>query len=293
MDIKSESKSLQLGTVDKRTNLSKRELIKEYVEPSIPVVLTDAAKDWKAMGKITPEFFKTKYGSLEKEVKGRKYTIAEFIDLMLASTKENPSPYPFNLNVETYFPELMADIKPEILYAKSDRVNHPLLPKFMMKGTEVYEFFLGGVGAYFPFLHVDALFLHTQITQIYGSKDFILYPPDQTPFMYPREDNPKISHVNPMKPDFERYPLFRNAKPLKVTVNEGETILFPTGWWHITEMHEPNISLGRVQLNAANWDNFVSDNYKLWKKYNPKMALPALLYSKFLGGIMNIQEKFM
>ena len=276
--------------IDKRSNLSRKELIAEYIEPSIPVVLTDATRDWDAMGKITPEFFKAQYGHLTKEIKGVNYTLSDYVDLMLASTPANPAPYPFNFNVKNTCPELLEDIKPEIHYAKSDRVNHPLLPKFMLHGTEVYEFFLGGNGASFPFLHVDALFLHTQITQVYGSKEFIFYPPDQTPYLYPREDNKKISQVNIFEPDYRRFPLFKEAKPIKVTVNEGETVLFPTKWWHTTQIHEPCISLGRVHLNAANWTDFTRDNVEFLKKSRPAIALPALIYAKTLGQLMNVQE---
>ncbi|MFD2570935.1 cupin-like domain-containing protein [Spirosoma soli] len=276
--------------IDKRSNITRRELIKEYIEPAIPVVLTDATKEWKAMGKFTPQFFKENYKHLSKEVKGKTYAMSDYIDLMLASTPENPAPYPYNFNLERFAPELLDDMKPEIVYAKSDRVKHPLLPKFMLSGTEVYELFLGGNGSAFPFLHVDALFLHTQITQLYGSKDFFFFSPDQTPFMYPKEDNPKISQVNAFNPDYEKHPLFKKAKPIKVTVEEGETVLFPTKWWHTTQINEPCISLGRVHLNASNWDDFTTDNFLSLKKYNPKLALPALIYGKVLGQLINLQE---
>ncbi|MBC8083986.1 MAG: cupin-like domain-containing protein [Hymenobacter sp.] len=281
-----------LTSIDKRTGISRRELLAEYIEPGIPVVLTDAVKDWSALGKFTPEFFKSKYGSLSKEVRGRTYTLAEVVDRIRTSTPETPAPYPFNLNIEKFFPELLDDMKPEIVFGKSDRVNHPLLPRLMLRGTEVYELFLGGNGASFPYLHVDALFLHTQITQLYGSKDFILYPPDQTPYMYPKAENQKVSEVDVLRPDYERHPLFRKAKPVRVTVEEGETILFPTKWWHTTQIHMPCISVGRVHLNEWNWAAFNQDNFELRKKRHPAVALATLAYGKVLGQIMNMQEKF-
>lgn len=279
-------------TIDKRSNLSKKELFNEYIKPGKPVVLTDATAAWNDVGKFTPQFFKENYGHITKEVKGKTYTIAEFVDMMYASTPENPAPYPFNFNVEHQFPDLMASFRPEILYAKSDRINHPLMPKFMLNGTTVYEFFFGGHGSFFPFLHTDAMAMHTQITQLYGSKEFILYSPEQTPYMYPKADYPRISQVNIFNPDYEQFPLFKNAVPTKVMINEGETILFPTGWWHGTMIYGPSISLGRAQLNGFNWDAFVKDNYNGWKKYRPAIALPALVYAKALGGLMNLQESF-
>ncbi len=289
--MSSTNPSLALITaVDKRSNLSRKELFKEYIEPEIPVILTDATKDWEAIGKLTPQFFKQNYPDLSKTIDGVTYKMSDFIDLMLASTPEKVAPYPFNFNVERYFPELLSLMQPEILYAKSDRVNHKLIPKFMFGNTHRYEIFLGGNGARWYMLHIDALCLHTQITQLYGAKTFFLYSPDQTPFLYPDPNQTKQSRVNMFAPDYDKFPLFKQAKCIKVTVNEGETILFPRGWWHTTEMHGPCISLGRVQLNAANWEAFCKDNYTSWKERKKKMRAPVYIYSKLLGNIMNLQE---
>ena len=200
--------------VDKRTNLSQEEFINDYVKKSRPVVLTDAAKDWKAMKKFTPAWFKQHYSHINKNINGVNYNMGDFIDMMLTSSAENPAPYPYNFNVEKVFPELMADFLPEIIYGKIDRINHKLMPKKLLQGTTVYEIFLGGKGSSFPYLHYDALFMHTQITQVYGSKDFIMYPPEQTPSMYPFADNPKFSQVNFLDPDLNKFPLFKYAKPI-------------------------------------------------------------------------------
>lgn len=278
-------------TIDKRSNLSQADLIKDYVEPSVPVVLTDAARNWKAMGKLTPQYFKENYGQVAKEINGVSYQMADVVDRIIAASPENQAPYPYNFNIKQYFPELLPDFEPEILFSKSDRINHPLLPKLLLHGTTPYEIFLGGQGSFFPFLHIDALNLHTQITQIYGSKDFILYPPEQTPYLYPSADNPKFCRVDIFNPDYEKYPLFKKAKPVKFTLDEGETLLFPTGWWHSTQIHEPCISFGRSQLNASNWDLFIADNYRAMKKRVSFLALPLLFYGKIAGSMMTRQEE--
>jgi hypothetical protein len=277
-------------TIDRRSNLSRKELIKEYIEPGRPVVLTDAARRWPGMGKVTPQFIKEKYGHLTKKIKGVEYNFAELIDKVLASTPENPAPYPFNVNVEYYCPEMRKEFKPEIVFGKLDRINHPLLPRFMMSGTEVYEFFIGGRGASFPFLHVDELYLHNQLTQLYGSKEFILFPPDQTQYLYPQPNNPKVSQVDVLHPDYERFPLFREARALRVMVNQGETLLFHTGWWHITQIYEPCISLGRCHLNGSNWKAFVKDEAKVWKRRSALMSKAVYAYGMALGMLMDVQE---
>ncbi len=281
-----------MESIDKRSNISKKELYHDYVLKGLPVVLTDATKDWKAMGKLVPSFFKEKYGHVRTEIDGTSYLLGDIVDMMMTSTPERPSPYPCNLNVEKTFPELMEYFLPHINYGKTNRIFNPLIPRSFLKGTEVAELFFGGKGSFFPTMHIDALFLHTQITQVYGSKEFYLFPPEQRDLMYPRQENPKLSSIkNPLEPDFEKFPRFKEAKPLKVMVNEGETILFSTGWWHYTIMYEPSISYGMVQLNRENYAPFVSDNIALIRKYHPQMAAPLNVYSKIAGVIMNAAER--
>jgi histone arginine demethylase JMJD6 len=290
-ELPAKPKYKEITGVDRRTNLSHEEFINEYVKKSRPVVLTDAAKDWKAMKKFTPAWFKENYSHINKNINGTIYNMGDFIDMMLTSSAENPAPYPYNFNVEKVFPELMQDFLPEIIYGNIDRINHTLMPKKFLQGTTVYEIFLCGAGSSFPYLHFDALFMHTQITQVYGSKDFIMYPPEQTPSMYPYADNPKFSQVNFLDPDYEKFPLFKEAKAIEFTLLEGETLLFPSGWWHTTKITEPCISLGRAQLNGYNWDNFINDRYVNWKKKISIAALPILAYGKVVGGIMNMQDR--
>lgn len=278
-------------SIDRRTNLSHEEFISEYVSKSRPVILTDAVKGWKAMGKLTPEFFKKNYPSITKTINGVTYRMDDFIDHMLVANADNKAPYPYNFDVKKVFPELMADFQPEVIYGNIDRINHPLMPKKFLQGTTVYEIFLGGNGSSFPYLHYDALFMHTQITQVYGSKTFIMYSPEQTPFMYPYPDNPKFSQINFHDPDYEKFPLYKEATPIEITVYEGETLLFPSGWWHTTRITEPCISLGRAQLNSYNWDNFIHDRYVNWKKKISFAAAGILVYGKVVGAIMNAQDK--
>lgn len=279
-------------TIDRRSQISRRELLHKYILPGLPVILTDACDTWEAIGKITPDYLKAQYGHLTKTLQGKVYTLAEYVDLLETSTPENPIPYPFNIDIEAQMPELLDGLKPEVIYGRSDRINHPLLPRYLLRGTVLYELFLGGNGSRFPYLHIDALYMHTQITQLYGAKEFILFSPEQTPFMYPNEQNSKTSMVNIFEPDYKKFPLFREAKPICVTVEPGETILFPTGWWHTTQIHEPCISVGRVHLNGANWTNFADDIFHISKKNHPNLAFLAMLYTKTAGKFIDMQESF-
>ncbi len=285
--------SNELG-VDRRTGLTQKELINEYIDPARPVILTDAVKDWPAMGKWTPDFFKKNYGHItfKEGGSGPDITLAEQIDRMKASTPENPAPYPCQLGFNN-FPELLADVRPAVKWGPSDRTMHPLLPKAMLGGTVLHELLFGGRGAVFPYLHYDMLGLSTQLTQIYGDKEFYFFPPEQTEFLYPQKDSHRTSEIgNMFAPDLKKFPLFAKAKPIVTTLYQGETIYFPTRWWHATKIHGECITYGRAVLNHANWHNFMRENRDHWRRYHPKMATPGYVFGKALGGVMSALEVF-
>lgn len=285
--------SIKALHVDRHSNLSRNELLAEYVNKNKPVILTDAAKDWPAVGKWTPEFFKTHYGQITKEVNGRLISLSEQIDLIRNSTPQNPAPYPYNLEVADYFPELMADMQPQLVFGKMDRGVSPLMPKILMNGTPIHEVFFGGNGCSFPFVHYDALFLHTQITQIHGDKDFVLYHPDDSAYLYPSPVNEKWSQVtNAFELDLEKFPLSAKATPYRETLREGETIFFPCGWWHTTITHGPSITYGRIVLNSQNYDRYLDDKYKRWVKHGKGKANAAYVIGKAVGGAMTAVEVF-
>ncbi len=279
--------------VDRRSNIGQKELLNDYVHKNKPVIITDVAKTWPAVGKWTPDFFKANYPKVTKEINGRVISLAEQIDLVKASTPENPAPYPYNLEIPDYFPELMKDLEPQFVFGKMDRGASSLMPRILLHGTPIHEVFFGGNGSSFPFVHYDALFLHTQITQIHGDKDFVLFHPDDTPYLYPRAENEKFSQVrNVFDPDLVNFPLFAKAKPYFETIRQGETIFFPCGWWHTTLTHGPSITYGRVVLNSINYDRYLGDKYTRWVKNGKLKANAAYAVGKVVGGVFSTLEAF-
>ena len=280
-----------MQNIERRTKLAPEVLLNEFVLPERPVILTEAAKEWRAVGKWTPEFFKQNYGSITHEISGRTYTLADQADRMRTSSALAPAPYPFNLEVEDHFPELMADLAPPLVFGKIDRAMHPLMPRALIHGTPVHEVFFGGCGSSFPFVHYDALELHTQITQIYGEKEFVFFQPSDGQYLYPRADNPKFSQVTDVyAPDLERFPLFKQAKPIHCTLSAGETIFFPRGWWHTARMTGPSITYGRIVLNSTNYNAYLNDKYQRWRSHGALRANLAYACGKLVGLAFNALE---
>ncbi|MBJ7313663.1 cupin-like domain-containing protein [Rugamonas sp. CCM 8940] len=93
------------------------------------------------------------------------------------------------------------------------------------------RFWLGPAGTVTP-LHCD--YDDNIFAQIWGSKRIFLSPPHHHEFLYPREANAILfgSPFDPEAPDFEKFPLARQALMLEVVVNPGDLLYVPAGWYH-------------------------------------------------------------
>lgn len=92
--------------IERRQHLSYEEFATEYLYPLRPVIVTDVLQKWSAMTRWTPEFFKREFGNMKFQLnedpgqdagykgneQGDEYTMARFIDRVLASTNEHPAP---------------------------------------------------------------------------------------------------------------------------------------------------------------------------------------------------------
>jgi hypothetical protein len=70
--------------------------------------------------------------------------------------------------------------------------------------------------------------------QIWGSKRIFLAPPHHAEYLYPSEANAILfgSPFDPEAPDFDRFPLARQATTIEVIVHPGDMLYVPAGWYH-------------------------------------------------------------
>ena len=72
-----------ISFVDRRSNLSHDEFIREYASVGKPVIITDIVKNWKASAKWTLDFFRSEYVSSKVSVKDCKSKT--HVDMILAN----------------------------------------------------------------------------------------------------------------------------------------------------------------------------------------------------------------
>jgi hypothetical protein len=250
------------GHVEKRSRVSLGEFLDKYVMGSRPVVLTDVARDWPALGRWSPQDLRERFGHLEVEVQAersadpnyevnkldhqRKTRLTDFVDRVLAGGTTNDYYLTANNEMLTRpgFAPLLEDIG--------------TLPEFCDRSqlARRASFWFGPAGTVTPLHHDTIMLCHTQIV---GRKRWRFVSPLQTPLLYNHFD--VYSPIDLDRPDLGRYPLFASATVLDVVVEPGETVFLPLGWWH--QVRSLDVSLSFSYSNIAVPNDYSFDNPRI------------------------------
>lgn len=189
----------------------------------LPFLITGLVNKWP-LSALTPQTLRERFGEVAVRARVGDYintafapdramqdmSMLEYLDLVAAGTEGLP-PYLGNLelrglNSMCHWPAWLTRMGPP-------------------------RFWLGPAGTVTP-LHCD--YDDNIFAQIWGSKRIFLAPPHHDEFLYPREANPILfgSPFDPEAPDFERFPLARQALMVECVVNPGDMLYVPAGWYH-------------------------------------------------------------
>ena len=241
----------------------------EATSKSLPMLISKEFTSWPAMEKWSLGFFQQVYGqttirsTTEKSEIYNPKTIGQFIDRI----RDNEAVYLKNIRITEVLKPLLDDLLPLPSYLKKCRSRNLFMPRKMYHPHGIWELFIGGPGSGFPLLHYDIYNLHVLIVQIKGRKEIRLFSPGDSDRMYPKTNIPSHSIIeDAFNPDFNKYPLLRDAIPIDITLNPGEGIFLPAGWWHTTKFNEATISVALNLVNKENWPNFFKDFIKVEKR---------------------------
>ncbi|RSZ60589.1 cupin-like domain-containing protein [Massilia atriviolacea] len=189
----------------------------------LPFLITGVATRWPLSG-LTPQTLRERFSHLPVRARVGDYintafapdramqdmSMLEYLDLVAGGNHDLP-PYLGNLelrelNSMCYWPAYFSKMGPP-------------------------RFWLGPVGTVTP-LHCD--YDDNIFAQVWGSKRIFLVPPHHDEFLYPSEANAILfgSPVDPEAPDFDRFPLARQANMIECIVHPGDMLYVPAGWYH-------------------------------------------------------------
>jgi histone arginine demethylase JMJD6 len=273
----------------RRENITHEEFMEEHYKPGIPLVFKNAVKDWKANGLFTPDWFRENYSDRTTVVQGKTYNMREIMNMVEASTEENPAPYPCIYNINDQLPELLPLIKPDIVYSQPNWLNNKMFK--LGKWGAALELFIGGPGGKFPYLHLDYYHLNAWITQLYGEKRFTVFPRGQEHMLYPRPNDPWRSELNVFEPDYEKHPLYKDATPISFVVGPGETLFIPFGTWHTAYSLTPTISVAFDTLNAKNHSEFMKDVWTFKSRDSKVKAMAMYPYAWLATNLSKLTDR--
>jgi hypothetical protein len=189
----------------------------------LPFLITGVVNRWP-LSSLTPQTLRENFSHLQVRARVGDYintafapdramqdmSMLDYLDLVDAGTHDLP-PYLGNLELR-----------------ELNRLCH--WPGYFDKMGPP-RFWLGPAGTVTP-LHCD--YDDNIFAQIWGTKRIFLAPPHHDEFLYTSEANAILfgSPFDPDAPDFDKFPLARQATMIECVVNPGDLLYVPAGWYH-------------------------------------------------------------
>ena len=239
--------------VERRAGVGAEEFFDRYYATCTPVVLTDVVTRWPAFGRWTPEYLKARVGDVEvAAVFGREgdpdydlntpkhsrpVRFGDFIDRVVAAGESNDLYLVANnRNMDRAALQVLYD----------DVALDPTFfdPKRLAGSVALW---VGPGGTVTPMHHDTCNIL---FGQVYGRKRFRLVAPWE-PAMIPATRG-VYSRVDPEAPDLAAYPDFAKAVVKDVTLEPGDMLFIPVGWWHHVRALSLSINLAFTNFTRSN-----------------------------------------
>ena len=216
----------------------------DYVRAGEPVILRGLAARWPARSWNFPE--------VAERLPARPLRVCG-----VASTEEvtpvtrelAPAELERRLSAERHEAEFRDDWLFDVL-----RDLPELLPELpappVHRGAFQYRLFMGRDTRSHGHYHA---YQHAMICQIHGSKRVRLFPPGDSPFLYPYPLERETRHYQTSKvdfaaPDLEKFPKLSRAHPLEAHLEAGDALFIPVHFWHAA------YGSGRVMSTSLFWN---------------------------------------
>ena len=233
--------------IDRVENITRQEFEENYLNPQVPVVIKNFfGSEAPLYHKWSYDYFIENIGDVEIGVyddestqrrddrsyksADNKMLFGEYLQLI----QEKPTTKRiFLFNIFKHMPQLKEDYQ---------------FPKITGKYLKKLPFvFFGGKGAVTR-IHQDMDFSNVFLTELTGKKRVVLFHPKYSKHLY-RYPFGVHSSVDPLSPDFNKYPAMEYAEGLDITLEKGETLFMPSGYWHHIVYEESSFGIAIRSLS--------------------------------------------
>ncbi|KAH0947500.1 hypothetical protein HN011_003656 [Eciton burchellii] len=224
---------------------SMEEFNEKIFRVKLPAVLTGCMNHWKAltlwkdsnylyriMGFRTVPI-EIGFSYTEEDWTQRLVNFSEFLQKYI-TTDNSEIGYLAQHQLFEQVPELKEDFEVPLYCFFSDEPSE--------EPTHHINSWLGPANTVSP-LHYDRY--NNLLCQVFGYKRIILYPPNETEYLYPHESRllENTAQVDPLKPDYIKWPNFCKANKMTFYLKPGEMLYIPPKWWHHVTALTPSFSI--------------------------------------------------
>lgn len=237
-----------------RSEVSVAEFRSRYLPHGIPLVISDALQDWPLF-QLSREESLVHFAELQGITRHGDYVKKTFSsDRDFRST----SMADFIASLDQPAPKRADGAPPAYM-------GNNILPAQLMKQIKYPPYFdqalfippriwIGPKGTLTP-LHRDDT--DNLFAQVWGQKSFILAAPHHREALGTWSTSPEGGldgcEVNPDAPDYQRFPAARNVPFLRVTLEAGDLLFLPEGWFHQVESVSTSLSVNFWVNSGRGW----------------------------------------
>ena len=256
------------------SELSEEKFLTDYVARNQPLIVTGALEDWDIPHVWTPRALEKRFGDQLVQVYDNYFTLQSIMPLRqyLAdnfgreTVNTGKLPYvrwytklrevefcwaddTFNqLKDQWMAPTFLPDSKYLLPHTSEDEKISPVTDLFPAKGL-----FISPRGARTS-LHVDPWGSCAVLCQLYGTKRWYFYGPEQAQYLQNESGT-----VDVTRPDMRKFPSFSMARLFATCrLGPGDVVYIPHGWFHQVECESDSVSLTWNFVHRTTQASFVA-----------------------------------
>ncbi len=231
---------ISLSDVDVVEDMTQHLFMQQYKKHEIPVVMKNITDGWRAKELWSLEYFEELAGDQEVKLYGSKSSRDKTMLYDEQTTMSLKSYFALLRSGEKDLRMFFFEILKEIPSLKDDFAFPEIGLSFF---KQLPTMFFGGKGATVQ-MHFDIDYADIFLCHFGGKKKIILFPPEQTPLMYhvPYSFS-SLYDVDFATPDYDKYPALQHLNGYETTLEHGDVLYIPPGWWHYIEYEEIGYSM--------------------------------------------------
>lgn len=261
--------------VDRVHDISMLDFLTNYEQANKPIVLAGAAKTWKALQKWTSIDYLTKMtkGKYFRATSGAaplpaQFSLQSYSQYSSSTILEESPLYLFDRTAlldtplhDDYYPDLQRTC-PYFDPARISENGHDLMSLLGEGARPDHTWLIVGPLRSGSAFHMDPNATHAWNVSIVGRKRWIFYPPGVTPpGVHPSPNGDHVAMpislgewiLNFWNEHVARYRDVPSRRPMECTVEAGDIVFVPHGWWHmVINLDSTNIAVTHNYASKSN-----------------------------------------